>query len=125
MGYVLIELVSGQADFLGPSVSLESSHKLDRAMRADLADVKRRLPDRLGQLIPAPARNCQELMDLCLALIHPDPAKRFASAEKAIDVTAKFKDALATAKLAMPWVKVGKYWLTDAKKAMSGTDSRG
>jgi hypothetical protein len=57
-------------------------------------------------------------------LIHPDPGKRFTSAEDAFDWTAKFKDELVVAKLAMPWVKVIKYWLADTKKAMAWTGTR-
>jgi eukaryotic-like serine/threonine-protein kinase len=124
LGYVLIELLTGRPDLMGPFASSESVHFLDRETRTELAKAKRQLFDRLEHLIPVKVRDSESLIVLCKMLIHPDPAKRFASAEDAFDWTAKFKDELVVAKLAMPWVKVIKYWLADTKKAMCWAGTR-
>jgi serine/threonine-protein kinase len=71
LGYVLVEMLSGQPSFAGLS-----------SLR-DLLEAKRSLPQRLPQLLPADVTCNQLLMDFCRRLIAPDPAKRFASAEDA------------------------------------------
>jgi serine/threonine-protein kinase len=124
LGYVLIELLSGRTDMMGPHADSNSVYTLDTATRTELARAKRQLPDRLEQLIPLKARESKNLIELCKKLIDADPAKRFDSAEQAFDWTAKFKDELVVAKLAMHWVKVIKYWITDAKKAVGRAGNR-
>ena len=120
LGYVLIELLSGQPDLLGPPVGSSSVHGLDRKTRDKLLVAKRQLPDRLRELIPPVAQESKRLMDLCNKLIRPNPRDRFASAEEAYEWTAKFKDDLVLADLTTTWVKVIKYWVMDANRAMSG-----
>ena len=118
LGYVLIELLSGQAGFKGSLASSNSVHTLDKETRSKLAESKRQLPGQLEQLIPVKARESKRLKELCKKLIDPDPAKRFASAEEAFDWTVEFQADLVGAQLSMSWVKVIQYLVTDAKKAM-------
>jgi serine/threonine-protein kinase len=117
LGYVLIDLLSGQAGVVEPLASSNLIHTLDKETRSKLAESKRKLPARLEQLIPVKAGESESLKELCKKLINPDPAKRFQSAEEAFDWTVKFQAELVDARLAMPWVKVIKYLMTDAKKA--------
>lgn len=117
LGYVLIDLLSGQAGVVEPLASSNLVHTLDKETRSKLAESKRKLPARLEQLIPVKAGESESLKELCKKLINPDPAKRFQSAEEAFDWTVKFQAELVDARLAMPWVKVIKYLMTDAKKA--------
>jgi serine/threonine-protein kinase len=123
LGYVLIELLSGRPDLLGPDAAAASVHDLDRKTRIALANEKRSLPDRLEKLYPLRAWESKCLITLIKTLIDPVPAKRFSSAEQAFDWTVKFRDELARAQMAMPWVKVMKYWITDAQKAIASIDS--
>ena len=125
LGYVLIELLSGQLDLMEPLASSNSVHTLDKETRFKLAESKRQLPGRLEQLIPAKAGESRRLKKLCKKLIAPDPAKRFASAEEAFDWTVEFLADLVGAQLSMPWVKVIKHLVTDAKKAMGSADDHG
>ena len=71
LGYVLIEMLSGQPLFAG----LQSF--------GDLLEAKRSLVHRLPQLLPTEVTCNELLMDFCRGLIAPDPAKRFPSAEDA------------------------------------------
>ena len=71
LGYVLIEMLSGQPLFAG----LQSF--------GDLLEAKRSLVHRLPQLLPTEVTCNERLMDFCRGLIAPDPAKRFPSAEDA------------------------------------------
>ena len=71
LGYVLIEMLSGQPPFMG----LQSFR--------DLLEAKRSLVHRLPQVLPAEVTCNELLMDFCRGLIAPDPAKRFPSAEDA------------------------------------------
>ena len=123
LGYVLIDLLSGQAGVVEPLGS-NLVHTLDKETRSKLAESKRKLPARLEQLIPVKAGESESLKELCKKLINPDPAKRFQSAEEAFDWTVKFQAELVYARLSMPWVKVIKYLITDAKAATSTADNR-
>ncbi len=71
LGYVLIEMLSGQPPFSG----LHSFR--------DLLEAKRSLVHRLPQVLPAEVACNELLMDFCRGLIAPDPNKRFPSAEDA------------------------------------------
>ena len=71
LGYVLIEMLSGQPLFAG----LQSF--------GDLLEAKRSLVHRLPQLLPTEVTCNDLLMDFCRGLIASDPAKRFPSAEDA------------------------------------------
>ncbi|NBW97240.1 MAG: serine/threonine protein kinase, partial [Planctomycetia bacterium] len=71
LGYVLIEMLSGQPPFAG----LQSYR--------DLLEAKRTLAQRLPQLLPADVTCNELLMNFCRGMIAADPAKRFPSAEDA------------------------------------------
>ena len=71
MGYVLIELLSGQSPFEGAS-----TYK-------SLLEAKRALPHRLHELLPAELTCNDLLMSFCRGMIAPDPNRRFPSAEHA------------------------------------------
>ncbi|NBT12963.1 MAG: serine/threonine protein kinase [Planctomycetia bacterium] len=71
LGYVLIEMLSGQPPFAG----LQSYR--------DLLEAKRTLAQRLPQLLPADVTCNELLMNFCRGMIAAEPAKRFPSAEDA------------------------------------------
>ena len=71
LGYVLVEMLSGQAPFAG----LQSF--------SDLLEAKRSLVHRLPQVLPSEVTCNELLMAFCRGLIAPDPSKRFPSAEDA------------------------------------------
>ncbi len=124
LGYVLIELLSGQTDLMGPLSSSNSVHILDKKTRNELAEAKRQLPNRLEQLIPERAGKSISLKKLCKGLIDPDPANRFASAAEAFEGTAKVQAELIAGDLSMTWVTVIKDLVTDVKKATGSAGNR-
>ena len=71
LGYVLIEMLSGQPPFAG----LQSYR--------DLLEAKRSLVHRLPQLLPSEVACNELLMNFCRGLIAADPTRRFPSAEDA------------------------------------------
>ena len=71
LGYVLVELLAGRPPF----------PKADSY--TELIELKRNLPQRLGELLPAEVLGNKLLMQFIMGLIAPDPAHRFASAEAA------------------------------------------
>jgi serine/threonine-protein kinase len=71
LGYVLIEMLSGQPPFAG----LQSYR--------DLLEAKRSLGQRLPQLLPADVTCNELLMNFCRGMIAADPSKRVPSAEDA------------------------------------------
>jgi serine/threonine-protein kinase len=85
LGYVLVELLSGDPNLGGPSVGNESTRTVDRHRDDVLLEAKRCLPERLTELLPANISRSEKLLSLCRKLIDPDPTKRFADASKAID----------------------------------------
>jgi serine/threonine-protein kinase len=123
LGYVLIELLSGDANLGGPSMSNQSTRTTDRHRDDELLDAKRQLPDRLHELLPAHLRVCEKLMRLCRKLIDPDPKKRFADAEHAIDKHPDgawyFRIQLARDDLVVREATVIKEWIDDFKKVVA------
>ncbi|MEY3032392.1 MAG: Serine/threonine-protein kinase PrkC, partial [Planctomycetota bacterium] len=71
LGYVLIEMLSGQPPFAG----LNSFR--------DLLEAKRSLAHRLPQILPNEVSCNELLMNFCSGLVAADPNKRFPSAEDA------------------------------------------
>ena len=71
LGYVLIEMLSGQ-----PIFSAEQSYK-------ELLEAKRRLPQLLETILPEEISCNTLLMNFCRRLIAADPARRYPSAEAA------------------------------------------
>jgi eukaryotic-like serine/threonine-protein kinase len=71
LGYVLIEMLSGQPPFAGIAVYRE------------LLEAKRFLAQRLPHILPHDVVCNELLMSFCRGLIAPDPARRFPSAEAA------------------------------------------
>jgi serine/threonine-protein kinase len=71
LGYVLVEMLAGQAPFEGLSTFSE------------LVSAKAVLDRRLPELLPPEVSGNELLLNLCRGLVAPDPAKRFASAQAA------------------------------------------
>ena len=71
LGYMLLEMLTGSKPFAGLSFS-------------DLLEAKQSLPDRLQGMLPIDTfAYSEDLIRLLRKLIHPDPRKRFSSAEEA------------------------------------------
>jgi serine/threonine-protein kinase len=71
LGYVLIEILSGQPLFA----------RIDD--RSELLDAKRKLSQQLPRILPPDVACNKLLLSLCHRLIEPDPARRIESAEAA------------------------------------------
>lgn len=71
LGYVLIELLSGCQPFAGVKTCRE------------LLEAKRKLPQRLPEILPREVACNELLMSFCRGLIAPDPQLRFPDAEAA------------------------------------------
>lgn len=71
LGYVLIEMLSGRPCFA------------DVSSLRELLEAKRRMPQRLQEVLPPEVACNNLLMNFCRGLIAPDPARRFPSAEAA------------------------------------------
>jgi serine/threonine-protein kinase len=71
LGYVLVEMLSGQLPFPEPTTLSE------------LLEAKRTLIHRLPSLLPDDVVRNDLLLNFCRTLISPDPMRRFASAEEA------------------------------------------
>lgn len=71
LGYVLVELLSGK-----PCFEQDLSY-------SDLLEAKRRLPQRLVEVLPPEVSCNNHLMNLCGRMIATDPTRRFANAEAA------------------------------------------
>ncbi len=128
LGYVLIELLSGRADFAGPRIGDESTTTFDRHRDEVLLEAKRTLPQRLPELLADDGRKCDRLMRLCQKLIDPDPQKRFANTSEAIDEdndgTWHFRMELVRGYLAVHEVSAIKYWVDDVKKVAPSLEGR-
>ena len=104
LGYVLIEMLSGQPPFAG----LQSYR--------DLLEAKRSLVHRLPQLLPSEVTCNELLMNFCRGLIAADPARRFPSAEDADLVkegAASFHRQLIVGGLASEYENEVRAWLED------------
>ena len=71
LGYVLIEMLSGRQPF----ATIKSYR--------ELLEAKRKLPQRLPEILPAEVTCNELLMNFCRGLIAPDPMLRFPDAEAA------------------------------------------
>jgi serine/threonine-protein kinase len=104
LGYVLIEMLSGQPPFAG----LQSYR--------DLLEAKRSLIHRLPQLLPADVTCNELLMSFIRGMIAADPAKRFPSAEDADLVkegAASFHRQLIVGGLASEYENEIRAWLEE------------
>ncbi len=104
LGYVLIEMLSGQPPFAG----LQSYR--------DLLEAKRSLVHRLPQLLPSEVTCNELLMNFCRGLIAADPSRRFPSAEDAELVkegAASFHRQLIVGGLASEYENEIRAWLED------------
>jgi eukaryotic-like serine/threonine-protein kinase len=104
LGYVLIEMLSGQPPFAG----LQSFR--------DLLEAKRSLVHRLPQLLPADVTCNELLMSFIRGMIAADPAKRFPSAEDADLVkegAASFHRQLIVGGLASEYENEIRAWLEE------------
>lgn len=105
VGYVLVELLSGQNPFAG-------QNDLGR-----LLQLKRELPQRLDQFLPADVTRNELLMSFLRGLIAPDPNRRFADAESAEQQGAvAFQRQLIHGNMATEYDNDLRVWLEDLKK---------
>lgn len=118
LGYVLIEMLAGRPCFPG-----------DMSLR-DLLEAKRKLPQRLNDMLPAEVTCNNHLMNLCRRCIAPDPARRFPSAEAAElleDGAAQFHRQLVFGDLASEYDHDIRVWLEELRNLdtprCSGPDS--
>ncbi|MFM8435814.1 MAG: serine/threonine-protein kinase [Planctomycetia bacterium] len=104
LGYVLIEMLSGQPPFSGLN-----SYR-------DLLEAKRSLVHRLPQILPSEVTCNELLMSFCGGLIAADPSKRFQSAEAADLVkegAASFHRQLIVGGLASEYENEIRLWLEE------------
>jgi serine/threonine-protein kinase len=104
MGYVLIELLSGQVPF-------EQGQSLRQLLVS-----KRELPSRLHELLPDEVTRNTLLMNFCRGLIAPDPNRRFPSAEAAEHVdqgAAAFHRQLVLSDMATEYDNDIRLWLEE------------
>ncbi len=85
LGYVLVELLSGEPELGGPAVGDDSTRVVDRTRDDALLESKLLLSDRLTDLLPKEIQRTPGLLELCRKLIDPDPRNRFADAKSAMD----------------------------------------
>jgi serine/threonine-protein kinase len=104
LGYVLVEMLAGQAPFHG------------RASFRELLEEKRFLAQRLTHLLPDEVVSCELLMNFCRRLVAPDPMRRFPSAEAAELVkegAASFHRQLVKGDLASEYDNEIRLWLEE------------
>ncbi len=125
LGYVLIELLSGQPIITDPTIPTASMHSSADVGNRKLSEMKRQLPGRLYQLLPPAVQESQHLMNICRRLIDPDPGNRFASAEEALEGsegTYQFQQSVARGGLSVCYSQEIKRWLTDVQTALEQTN---
>ncbi len=104
LGYVLIEMLSGQPVF-PPNLQ-----------RAELLEAKRLLPQRLHTILPPECLKSEALVNFCRLLIAPDPARRFDNAEAADldrNGASEFLRQLVKGDLASEYATEIRLWLAD------------
>lgn len=107
LGYVLIELLSGQPPFAGSNSVRE------------LLEAKRQLPNRLHEILPEEVTVNELLMNFCRRLIAPDPNVRFPSAEEADlkdEGAAAFQRQLVISNLSSEYGNEIRVWLEELKE---------
>ena len=107
IGYVLIEMLSGQTIFSGLT-----SYK-------DLLEAKRSLPKQLDSILPEEITVNELLMNFCRGLIAPDPMRRFPNAEAANLVdegAAAFHRQLVLTNLSAEYDNEIRLWLNELKE---------
>ena len=110
LGYVLIELLSGQNIFTG-----------NDSLRA-LLEAKRELPSRLHEVLPDDLASNELLMNFILGLIAPDPNRRFPDAEAAEHVeqgAAAFHRQLIMGDMATEYDNDIRLWLEELRRLES------
>ena len=104
LGYVLIELLSGQPPFGGTTSFRE------------LLEAKRSLPQRLDFILPDEVTCNALLMNFCRGLIAPDPMRRFPTAEDADlrqEGAAAFHRQLVKGNLSSEYINDLRIWLEE------------
>ena len=111
LGYVLIELLSGQNIFAG------------KDNVRDLLRAKRELPGRLDEVLPDDLASNELLMNLILGLIAPDPNRRFPNAEAAEHDkgAAAFHRQLIMSNMATEYDNDIRLWLEELRRLESLT----
>ena len=106
LGYVLIELLSGQPIF-------PQSNSFQ-----ELLESKREMHQNLDEILPVEVARCDLLMDFCRRLIAPDPSARFDGAESA-DLesggAADFQRQLVLGDLDSEYINDIRVWLEEVK----------
>ncbi len=118
LGYVLIELLSGQPAVTRPNIGSESTRETGADWDQQLLAEKLQLPDRLDELLPTNVRDSEDLMNTLRRLIDPEPSKRFQNAEEAMIGTSgtyQFMQGLARMRLSAPFSQKLKLWAEDVK----------
>ena len=106
LGYVLVEMLSGQRPFLNAS-----SYKT-------LLSAKLSLADRLKSLLPPEVAGNQMLMNFCRGLIAADPKQRFPNAETADlieDGAAAFQRQLVKSDLSSEYDNEIRLWIEEVR----------
>ena len=80
LGYVFIQLLSGRFPF----TRLQNGQPSINLTRKELLEQKSSLIDRLPEILPEDVRQNEILVHFCQRMIHPDPEKRFQSAQDAV-----------------------------------------
>jgi serine/threonine-protein kinase len=114
LGYVLVELLAGQAPFVGVTDYRE------------LLEKKRALPKMLHRLLPNEVTCNELLMNFCRGLIAPDPTRRFPSAEAAElvhDGAAAFHRQLVLSNMASEYDNEIRVWLEELKELEEVTEA--
>lgn len=116
LGYVLIELLSGR-----PCFGEAESYR-------ELLENKRRLPQRLHEILPAEVSCNELLMSFIRGLIAPDPTRRFPSAEAAEllhEGAASFHRQLVLGDLSSEYEHDIRVWIEEMKRIDSDSASEG
>lgn len=109
LGYVLIEMLSGQSPFEGFAAT----------NLREMLEIKRSLPQRLEEIMPRDVTENQHLMNFCRRLIAPDPVKRFPSAEEADlvkDGAAAFLRQLVISNMSVEYENEIRIWIEELRE---------